>query len=42
MVAPVTTDGKAIAAFNARVTSDPRVDNVLLPVRDGVMMVRKR
>ena len=42
VVAPTTASGKAIAAFNARVASDPRVDNVLLPVRDGIMVARKR
>jgi caffeoyl-CoA O-methyltransferase len=42
VVAPQTKDAKAIAAFNARVAADPRVDNVLLPVRDGIMMARKR
>jgi caffeoyl-CoA O-methyltransferase len=38
---PKTEDDRAIAAFNDRVTADPRVENVLLPVRDGVMLVRK-
>lgn len=42
VVAPETADAKAIAAFNARVAADPRVDNVLLPVRDGIMLVRKK
>lgn len=32
----------AIVAFNQHVTRDPRVDHVLLSVRDGVMLVRKR
>ena len=31
----------ALAAFNERVQSDPRVDNVLLSVRDGIMLCRK-
>ncbi len=31
----------AIADFNRRVQGDPRVKNVLLPVRDGVMVVRR-
>ena len=39
---PQTPPAKAIVAFNARVTADPRVDNVLLPVRDGIMVARKR
>ncbi len=42
VLAPETTEGRAIAALNARATADPRVDNVLLAVRDGVMLVRKR
>jgi len=33
---------KAIAAFNQHVQSDPRVENVLLPLRDGLMMIRKK
>jgi caffeoyl-CoA O-methyltransferase len=32
----------AIDALNQRIRDDPRVDNVLLPVRDGIMLVRKR
>jgi caffeoyl-CoA O-methyltransferase len=39
---PQTASAKAIARFNRRVTTDPRVDNVLLPVRDGIMLARKR
>ena len=31
----------AIVAFNARVAADPRVEHVLLSVRDGVMLARK-
>ena len=42
VLAPQTTDAKAIATFNDLVTRDPRVDNVLLPVRDGIMLVRKK
>ena len=34
-------DTLAILAFNKKIQEDPRVENVLLPVRDGVMMVRK-
>jgi caffeoyl-CoA O-methyltransferase len=41
VLAPSTEDARGIAAFNERVTRDPRVENVLLPVRDGVMIVRK-
>lgn len=32
---------KAIDALNQRIRNDPRVENVLLPVRDGIMLVRK-
>ncbi|MBK8253700.1 MAG: class I SAM-dependent methyltransferase [Polyangiaceae bacterium] len=39
---PLTDDARGIAAFNAKVTEDSRVDNVLLPVRDGIMLVQKR
>lgn len=35
-------DTQAIQAFNDKVQRDPRVENVLLPLRDGLMMVRKR
>jgi caffeoyl-CoA O-methyltransferase len=35
-------DTKAIAAFNAKVQKDTNVEHVLLPVRDGVMVVRKK
>lgn len=32
---------RAIIEFNKRVTEDPRVENVLLSVRDGIMLARK-
>ena len=32
---------RAVDALNHRICNDPRVDNVLLPVRDGIMLVRK-
>ena len=32
----------AIVAFNSHVARDHRVDQVLLSVRDGVMLVRKK
>jgi caffeoyl-CoA O-methyltransferase len=38
---PRSPGARAIAAFNERVQRDPRVDNVLLPVRDGLMLARK-
>lgn len=34
-------DTKAIREFNEKVQHDPRVENVLLPLRDGLMMIRK-
>ncbi len=33
---------RAIVAFNQRVHQDPRLEHALLPVRDGIMLVRKR
>lgn len=35
-------DTKAILALNKRIAEDPRVEQVILSVRDGIMMVRKR
>ncbi len=32
---------RAIDALNKRIRNDPRVENVLLPLRDGIMLVRK-
>jgi len=34
-------DTQAILDFNRKVHNDPRVGNVLLPVRDGIMILRK-
>lgn len=39
---PKEKSDHAIVAFNQHVARDPRVDHVLLSVRDGVMLVRKR
>jgi caffeoyl-CoA O-methyltransferase len=33
--------GKALAAFNDKVSADARVEKVLLTVRDGMMLIRK-
>jgi len=41
VVAPKEPSDHAIVAFNARVAADPRVEHVLLSVRDGVMLARK-
>jgi caffeoyl-CoA O-methyltransferase len=38
---PTDAATRAIDALNKRIRNDPRVENVLLPVRDGVMLVRK-
>ena len=35
-------DTQAVMAFNEKIQQDPRVENILLPVRDGLMMIRKR
>ena len=34
-------DTRAIVEFNEKVQRDSRVENVLLPIRDGVMLMRK-
>jgi len=34
-------DTQAIHDFNAKINTDPRVANILLPLRDGLMMMRK-
>jgi caffeoyl-CoA O-methyltransferase len=34
-------DTLAIRAFNERVQHDPRVENILVPIRDGLLIVRK-
>lgn len=38
---PREASDKAIVAFNERVKADPRVEQVLLTVRDGMMLARK-
>ncbi|HCA82792.1 MAG TPA: methyltransferase [Flavobacteriales bacterium] len=35
-------DTKAIHEFNSKVQNDSRVENVLFPIRDGLMIVRKK
>ena len=35
-------DTKAIVDFNSKVHNDSRIEHVLLPVRDGVMVMRKK
>jgi caffeoyl-CoA O-methyltransferase len=41
VLAPAAKSDHGIVAFNDRVNTDPRVENVLLPVRDGIMLARK-
>ncbi len=36
------TDTKAIDAFNKKIHSDSRIEHMLLPVRDGLMIVQKK
>ncbi|GAA4447941.1 O-methyltransferase [Nibrella saemangeumensis] len=40
-VKPSDKDTKAVLAFNEKVQKDPRVENILLPIRDGLLMIRK-
>lgn len=42
VINPEDDDTRAIVAFNERVEQDPRVDNVCLTVRDGMMLAWKR
>jgi caffeoyl-CoA O-methyltransferase len=42
VLAPKEKSDHAIVAFNTHVARDPQVEHVLLSVRDGVMLVRKR
>ena len=39
---PKESSDHAIVAFNARVRADVRVEHVLLSVRDGVLLIRKK
>lgn len=36
------TTARALDVFNTALTADPRVENLLLPLRDGLMLVRKQ
>jgi caffeoyl-CoA O-methyltransferase len=42
VVAPQTDDDRAIVALNADLAADPRWETVLLPVSDGLTLLRKR
>lgn len=37
----VTANGQAIATFNEAVANDPRVEQVMLPLRDGLTLIRR-
>lgn len=37
-----TANGEAIAQFNQVVAADPRVEQVLLPIRDGLTLIRRQ
>ena len=39
--AELTANGAAIAAFNDAVAADPRVEQVLVPLRDGLTLIRR-
>jgi caffeoyl-CoA O-methyltransferase len=39
---PKEASDRAIVAFNDKVRDDPRVESVMLPLRDGVSVIRKR
>ncbi len=39
---PVTKEGKIIHALNTQIQQDSRVEQVLLAIRDGVLLVRKK
>jgi caffeoyl-CoA O-methyltransferase len=42
VLAPKSKTDRAVVAFNKHVHRDPRVECVMLPVRDGVSLIRKR
>lgn len=42
VLAPKTKTDRAVVRFNKHVRRDPRVECVMLPVRDGVSLIRKR
>jgi caffeoyl-CoA O-methyltransferase len=42
VLAPKKKTDRAVVRFNKHVQRDPRVECVMLPVRDGVSLIRKR
>ena len=41
-LAKTDADTEAIKSFNTKIQADERVENILLPIRDGLMIVRKK
>lgn len=41
-IAANDADTQALDAYNRLVQNDPRVENILLPIRDGIMIARKK
>jgi caffeoyl-CoA O-methyltransferase len=41
-LSPKDSDSRAIASFNRKVQNDERVDKVMLSIRDGIYLIRKR
>lgn len=41
-VAPDDHDTRGIITFNEKIFSDERVENVILPIRDGISLIRKK
>ena len=42
VLSPREQDSRTVAALNDRIQKDKRVENVLLPVRDGIMLAYRR
>jgi predicted O-methyltransferase YrrM len=42
VLSPRDQDARTVAALNDRIQNDQRVENVLLPIRDGVMLAYRR
>lgn len=38
---PLEKEGRVMDAFNKKIKDDPRVEELLLPVRDGILIIRK-
>ena len=41
-ISPKDKETKSIVEYNQYLANDPRVENILLPVRDGIMLSRKK